>query len=114
VSTSQQATESQLVEIRRYVEARGWPAGVEYIDHGVSGAKERRPALDRLLSDARRRRIDVVVVWSLDRLARHLRHLIGLLEDLHHIGIGVISLRDGLDLSSAAGRLQMAVEGGRG
>jgi DNA invertase Pin-like site-specific DNA recombinase len=60
VSTLDQEPENQLQELRRYVEARGWTA-TEYVDRGVSGAKDRRPALDRLLADARRRRFDVVV-----------------------------------------------------
>ena len=59
VSTLDQEPENQLAELRRYVRARSWDAAVEYVDHGVSGAKDRRPALDRLIRDARRRRIDV-------------------------------------------------------
>ena len=69
------------MEIRRYVAARDWMA-VEYVDRGVSGAKDRRPALDELLKNARRRRFDVAVVWRLDRLGRNLSHLITLLESL--------------------------------
>lgn len=109
VSTTDQQPENQLAELRRYVESRGWTRASEHIDQGISGAKDRRPALDRLIADARRRRFDVLVVWSLDRLGRNLRHLIGLLEEFQQIGIAVISLQDGLDLSTAAGRLQMAV-----
>ncbi len=67
VSTLDQEPENQLAELRRYVEARGWQA-TEYVDRGVSGTKDRRPALDRLLADARRRRFDVLVCWRLDRL----------------------------------------------
>jgi DNA invertase Pin-like site-specific DNA recombinase len=83
VSTFDQEPENQLAELRRYVAARGlgW-VGQEYVDKGVSGAKDRRPALDQLLADARRRRFDVLVVWRLDRLGRNLRHLITLLEEL--------------------------------
>ena len=72
VSTLDQEPENQLAELRRYVEARGWTA-VEYVDRGVSGTKDRRPALDRLVADARRRRFDVLVCWRLDRLGRNLR-----------------------------------------
>jgi DNA invertase Pin-like site-specific DNA recombinase len=75
VSTFDQEPENQLQELRRYVAARGWTA-VEYVDRGVSGAKDHRPALDRLVADARRRRFDVLVCWRLDRLGRNLRHLI--------------------------------------
>src|SRR5207237_10488552 len=81
VSTLDQEPENQLMELRRYVEARGW-ASTEFIDRGVSGAKDRRPALDVLLKDAKRRRFDVLVCWRLDRLGRTLRHLLTLLDEL--------------------------------
>jgi predicted site-specific integrase-resolvase len=79
VSTSDQTCENQLLELRRYCEARGWQA-TEYVDTGISGAKDRRPALDALLKDAKRRRFDVLVCWRLDRLGRNLRHLVTMLE----------------------------------
>jgi DNA invertase Pin-like site-specific DNA recombinase len=110
VSTFDQEPENQLVEIRRYIEARGWTA-VEYTDRGVSGAKDKRPALDRLLTDARRRRFDVLVVWRLDRLGRNLRHLIVLLEELQALGIAFVSLNEGIDATTPAGRLQMHLLG---
>lgn len=91
VSTFDQEPENQLAEIRRYIAARGWTAE-EYVDRGISGAKDRRPALDQLLIDARRRRFDVVVVWRLDRLGRNLRHLIILLEELQALGIEDVHL----------------------
>ena len=90
VSTVEQAPENQLQELRRYVQARGWTA-VEYVDHGVSGAKDRRAALDRLVADATRRRFDVLVCWRLDRLGRNLRHLILLLDDLSALGVARLS-----------------------
>jgi DNA invertase Pin-like site-specific DNA recombinase len=110
VSTCDQEPENQLQELRRYIAARGWSA-VEYVDRGVSGAKDRRPSLDRLLSDARRRRFDVVVCWRLDRLGRNLKHLITLLEDLHALGVAFVSLAEGLDATTPAGKLQMHVLG---
>jgi DNA invertase Pin-like site-specific DNA recombinase len=110
VSTFDQEPENQLVEIRRYVAARGWTA-VEYVDRGVSGAKDRRPALDRLLIDARRRRFDVLVVWRLDRLGRNLRHLITLLEELQALGMAFVSLNEGIDATTPAGKLQMHILG---
>jgi DNA invertase Pin-like site-specific DNA recombinase len=110
VSTVDQEPENQLQELRRYVEARGWPA-VEYVDRGVSGAKDRRPALDRLLSDARRRRFDVLVCWRLDRLGRNLKHLITLLDDLQALGVAFVSLAEGIDATTPAGRLQMQILG---
>jgi DNA invertase Pin-like site-specific DNA recombinase len=108
VSTFDQEPENQLQELRRYVEARGW-SGQEYVDRGVSGTKDRRPALDQLIADAKRRRFDLLVCWRLDRLGRNLRHLITLLDDLQALGIGFVTLGEGIDSTSPAGRLQMAV-----
>jgi DNA invertase Pin-like site-specific DNA recombinase len=110
VSTFDQTTENQLAELRRYIEARGWTAE-EYIDEGVSGAKESRPALDAMLRDARRRRFDVLVCWRLDRLGRNLKHLITLLEDLQALGVAFVSLNEGIDATTPAGRLQMHILG---
>ena len=110
VSTLGQQPETQLQEVRRYVRARGWEA-TEYVDHGVSGAKDRRPALDRLVTDAKRRRFDVLVCWRLDRLGRNLRHLILLLDDLQAIGVGFVSLAEGIDATTPAGRLQLHILG---
>jgi DNA invertase Pin-like site-specific DNA recombinase len=75
----------------------------EYCDHGISGAKERRPALDELLKDARRRRFDVLVVWRLDRLGRNLRHLINLLDELRALGVEFVSIGEGIDCTTPAG-----------
>lgn len=108
VSTLDQEPENQLAELRRYVDARGWEA-VEHVDKGVSGAKDRRPAFDALLTDARRRRFDVVVVWRLDRFGRNLRHLVTVIDDLNALGIAFVSLGEGLDLTTPAGRLQLHV-----
>src|ERR1700724_1381769 len=108
VSTFDQEPENQLQELRRYVEARGWSA-VEYVDRGVSGAKDRRPALDALVKGARRRRFDVLVCWRLDRLGRNLRHLVTLIEDLQTLGIVFISLGEGIDCTTPAGKLQLHI-----
>jgi len=110
VSTSEQTADNQLLELRRYVEARGWTA-VEYVDTGVSGAKDRRPALDRMIADARRRRFDVLVCWRLDRLGRNLKHLITLLDDLHALGVAFVSLAEGIDATTPAGKLQLHILG---
>jgi DNA invertase Pin-like site-specific DNA recombinase len=77
----------------------------------VSGAKERRPALDDLVRDAKRRKLDVLVVWKLDRLGRNLRHLILLLDDLQATGVAFVSLAEGIDATTPAGRLQLHVLG---
>jgi DNA invertase Pin-like site-specific DNA recombinase len=108
VSTVAQEPENQLHELRRYVEARGWTA-VEYTDKGVSGSKDRRPALDQMLVDAKRRRFDVVVCWRLDRLGRNLRHLVTLIEELQSLGVTFVSLGEGIDFSTPAGKLQLHI-----
>jgi DNA invertase Pin-like site-specific DNA recombinase len=108
VSTLDQDPENQLQELRRYCEARGWTA-VEYVDRGVSGAKDKRPALDGLLKDAKRRRFDVLVCWRLDRLGRNLRHLVTMLEDLHSVGVAFVSLGEGIDCTTPAGKLQLHI-----
>src|ERR1700724_2117933 len=110
VSTVDQEPENQLQELRRYVEARGWTA-TEYVDRGVSGAKDSRPGLDRLLADARRRRFDVLVCWRLDRLGRNLRHLITLLDELQALCGAFVSLAEGIGATTPAGRLQLHVLG---
>jgi DNA invertase Pin-like site-specific DNA recombinase len=108
VSTTDQHVENQLAELRQYVERRGWTV-VEYVDKGVSGAKDRRPALDDLLKAARRRRFDVLVCWRLDRLGRNLRHLILLLDELQALGVAFVTLGEGIDTSTPAGRLQLHI-----
>jgi DNA invertase Pin-like site-specific DNA recombinase len=108
VSTTDQSCENQLLELRRYCEARGLQA-TEYVDAGISGAKDKRPALDALLKDAKRRRFDVLVCWRLDRLGRNLRHLVTMLEDLQHVGVAFVSLGEGIDCTTPAGKLQLHI-----
>lgn len=110
VSTAEQTAENQLLELRRYVEARGWTA-VEYVDHGVSGAKDRRPALDQLTADVRRHKIQAVVCWRLDRLGRNLRHLVLLLDEWQSRNVAFVTLGEGIDTSTPAGRLVAGVLG---
>ena len=111
VSTLDQQPENQLLELRRYAEARGWRVVTEHVDHGISGAKERRPALDALKADAKRRRIDAVLCWRLDRLGRNLRHLILLLDELQALGVAFVSLAEGIDATTPAGKLQLHILG---
>lgn len=108
VSTTDQTCENQLLELRRYINARGW-TGREFVDSGVSGAKDQRPALDALLRDAKRRRFDVLVCWRLDRLGRNLRHLVTLIEELQTLGIVFVSLGEGIDCTTPAGKLQLHI-----
>ena len=107
VSTADQTTDNQLHELRRYTEARKWTVA-EYTDT-ISGAKDRRPALDRLIKDARRRRIDVLVCLRLDRLGRNLKHLVTLLDELSVLGVAFVSLQEGIDATTPAGKLQMHI-----
>jgi DNA invertase Pin-like site-specific DNA recombinase len=107
VSTTDQTCENQLIELRQYCAARGWRIWREFVDTGVSGSTDRRPALDELHAHARRRRFDVVVCWRLDRLGRNLKHLITLLEELQALGVAFVSLQEGIDATTPAGKLQM-------
>jgi DNA invertase Pin-like site-specific DNA recombinase len=111
VSTLDQEPENQLTELRRYAEARQWTIAEELIDHGVSGAKESRPALDRLVAAAKRRRFDAVLCWRLDRLGRNLRHLILMLDEFHALGVAFVSLAEGIDATTPAGKLQLHILG---
>jgi len=106
-----QDPELQLRELREYAAARGWNLAHEYTDVGVSGAKDSRPELSRLMADAHRRRFDIVLVWKLDRLGRSLRHLVNLLAEFEARGIAFVSLRDNLDLTTPSGRLMFQVIG---
>lgn len=105
VSTFDQNTENQLIELRRYVAARGWTVSHEYIDHGISGAKDRRPALDQLAADVKRHKVRTVVAWSLDRLGRNLRHLVLLMDEWQARGVTFVTLRESIDTSTPAGRM---------
>lgn len=113
VSTSGkgQDTEVQARELREYAARRGWAVVQEYADNGVSGAKESRPALDRLLQDARRRKYDAVLCWKLDRIGRSLKHLVNLLAELEAVGVALVSFSDNLDLSTPQGRLMFQIIG---
>jgi DNA invertase Pin-like site-specific DNA recombinase len=101
----------QLAELRDYCQRRGWEVVGEYVDHGISGAHERRPHLDRLMSDAHQRRFDAVLVWKLDRFGRSLKHLINALTEFEALGMIFISLHDNLDLSTPSGRLMFQIIG---
>jgi DNA invertase Pin-like site-specific DNA recombinase len=106
-----QHPEMQLAELREHASRRGWEVTCEYVDEGVSGSKESRPALNRLMTDAQRRRFDAVLVWKIDRFGRSLKHLVTALADLDAYGVAFVSLRDNLDLSTPTGRLMFAVIG---
>lgn len=106
-----QDVELQLSELRTYANARGWEIFKEYVDIGQSGAKEQRPALNKLNEDARKRKIDIVLVWRLDRFGRSLKHLIVSLDELKAIGVGFVSLKESLDFTTPTGRLMLHLLG---
>ena len=90
-----------VAELREYAARRGWKIVQEYVDAGIAGSKDSRPALNRLMADACQRRFDAVLVWKLDRYGRSLRHLVNALAELKALGIAFISLRDKLDLGAS-------------
>ena len=112
VSTAngQQDPKMQLRELREYAEHRGLTIIGEYTDR-MTGSKDSRPALNRLMTDAQRRKFDAVLVWKLDRFGRSLRHLVNALAELEALGLTFISLRDNLDLSTPSGRLMFQIIG---
>lgn len=113
VSTSGkgQDCEVQLRELRESCGRRGWDVTREYVDSGVSGAKESRPELDAMLADARKGKFDVILVWKLDRIGRSLKHLVNLLAELESLGVSLVSLSDSLDLTTPQGKLMFAIVG---
>jgi len=101
----------QTRELREYCERRGWQIVGEYVDIGISGAKEKRPELDRLMADAHRRRFDAVVVWKFDRFARSVSHLLRALENFQALGIEFVSLSENVDTSTPTGKMVFTVLG---
>jgi DNA invertase Pin-like site-specific DNA recombinase len=106
-----QDPEMQSREIREYCQRRGWPLVDEYVDRGISGAKERRPQLDRLIADAHKRKFEVVVVWKFDRFARSVSHLLRALETFRALGIEFVSLSEQVDTSTPTGKMIFTVLG---
>jgi DNA invertase Pin-like site-specific DNA recombinase len=105
-----QDPEMQLGDLRPFAVARGWQAVPPYVDR-MTGSKESRPALNRLMADAKARKFDVVVVWKLDRFARSLKHLVTAIAEFESLGVQFVSLRDNLDLTTPSGRLMFHVIG---
>src|SRR5262249_44173987 len=106
-----QTPETQLVALRDYADRRGFAIIEEYVDAGVSGSKDSRPALDRLMIDAQRRRFDVVLVARFDRFARSTKHLVLALEQFQALGVHFISLSESIDTSTPMGRMIFVVIG---
>jgi DNA invertase Pin-like site-specific DNA recombinase len=103
VSTLDQHPETQLYDLRQMANQRGWQIVEEYTDR-VSGAKARRPGLDQLMTDARRGRFDVVLVWASDRLARSVKHFLEVLDELTRLNVEFLSFRENLDTGGPLGR----------
>lgn len=104
VSTIDHHPETQAIELREFARQRGFEVAEEYTDHGISGTKARRPALDQLLKDAHRRKFDAVLVWSCDRLARSTKHFLQVLDELNELVIQFLSLREAIDTEGPLGR----------
>jgi DNA invertase Pin-like site-specific DNA recombinase len=113
VSTSNhgQDVQVQTRELEQFAQARDWRLVDSYLDIGISGAKDKRPQLDRLMADAHKRRFDVVVVWRFDRFARSVSHLLRALDTFNALGIAFVSLSESLDTSTPAGKMVFTVLG---
>jgi DNA invertase Pin-like site-specific DNA recombinase len=103
-----QDTGLQLDELRQVAAQRGWTVS-EFVDEGVSGSKDRRPALDRLMADARAGRVDVVAVWRFDRFARNTAHLLTAMEEFRALGVHFVSLREQVDTSTPMGKAMFTI-----
>jgi DNA invertase Pin-like site-specific DNA recombinase len=105
VSRNEQREDLQADETEQLVQRRGWQLVQTYTDHGVSGSRDRRPGLDQMLADARRGKIDVLVVWRSDRLFRSLRHMVNTLAELDAVGVAFVSVTEVFDTTTPQGRL---------
>ncbi len=101
----------QTRELEEYCRNRGWKIAGVYVDRGVSGAKDSRPELNRLMADAHQRRFDAVLVWKFDRFARSVSHLLRALETFRSLGIEFISLSEQVDTSTPTGKMVFTVLG---
>jgi len=110
VSTADQNCEMQLDDLRRFAGQR-FGRACEYVDVGVSGAQRRRPQLDALLQEARKRRFDVVLVWKFDRFARSVKHLVDSLQEFRALGIDFVSFTEGIDTTTPSGELLFHIMG---
>ncbi len=110
-TTNGQDPTMQTRELKEYCQRRGWKIVGEYVDTGISGAREKRPELDRMMADAHRRRFDAVVVWKFDRFARSVSHLLRALETFKALGIEFVSLSEQVDTSTPTGRMIFTVLG---
>jgi DNA invertase Pin-like site-specific DNA recombinase len=110
-SNTSQTPEMQIRELREYCKRRGWKITHEFVDVGVSGSKETRPQLDKLIAEAHRRHFDSVVCWRFDRFARSVSHLLRALEMFKALGIEFVSLSEQVDTSTPTGKMVFTVLG---
>ena len=111
VSTLEQHVETQLYDLRQLAQNRGFEVVAEYTDHGVSGAKARRPGMDTLMADARKRKFSVVLVAAFDRVARSTKHFLQVIDEFDSLGIEFVSRRENVDTSGPMGRLFLTLIG---
>jgi DNA invertase Pin-like site-specific DNA recombinase len=111
VSTPEQHVETQLCDLRKFAEQRGYEVVCEYVDIGVSGTKARRPGLDALMNDARKHKFNVVLVAAFDRMARSTKHFLQVMDELDDLGIEFVSRRENVDTTGAMGRLFLTLIG---
>src|ERR1700740_3270504 len=110
VSGNGQNPEMQIKELQTYCRSRGWKIAGEYVDR-ICGASDSRPELNRLMTDANRRRFDVVAVWKFDRFARSVSHLLRALETFRSLGVEFLSLSEAVDTTTPAGKMVFTVLG---
>jgi DNA invertase Pin-like site-specific DNA recombinase len=110
VSSLDQHPETQLLDLRQMAAQRGYQIVQEYTDR-ISGAKARRPGLDQMMSDARRGRFDVVLVWASDRIARSVKHFLEVLDELNRLNIEFTSFREQIDTGGPLGRAIVVIIG---
>jgi DNA invertase Pin-like site-specific DNA recombinase len=108
ISTGDQHLETQLLDLRETAKQRGYEIVQEFTDI-ISGSKSRRPGLDQLMADARRRRFDILIVAAFDRIARNVRHFLEVLDELNNLGIAFVSLRENIDTGGPLGRAMLTI-----
>lgn len=109
VSTPEQRIDNQLLDLRQFALQRGYEVACEYTDVGVSGSKARRPGLDLMLKEARKRKFAVVIVAAFDRVARSTKHFLAVVDELDGLGIEFVSRRENIATDGAMGRLFLTI-----
>lgn len=110
-TSDKQNPDIQLLPLREYCKSRGWFCAGEFVDVGYSGSKDRRPELDKLMNLAKKRQIDCIAVWKLDRWGRSLKHLINSLAELQSLGVSFVSYSENIDMTTPAGQMLFHVIG---